>query len=663
MTRSIIVFVLLAVGQAVWAAAPPTKPMRAAKPIDGREAPVFAPNAEASRYYPPRRTLDETIGDYYVGGTTWYDFQHNGTTGKMIDVDDAGFVHITWTNGLNNGSTLRHVYYNIWDPATQAFTISNGQVDGASRSGYVTGVGLGNGFFFPSFHQEIVNNGTAHTAAAIDLLARAGAYTSFEPSYLFEENIEMEIIWPKIAKDRNGLLHAVSTENPASGQAGDPQRIYYSRGLPVIADEFGMEIVWQPVDGTHEFRMLDTVMVISPDIACSRTSDRVVIAWSDSRDDLADNPTQYNNDIYYIVSDDGGDTWSDRVNISNFIPPDLDCASGDTLICDQDTFRTYTDLSVILDNDDDIHIAFTTRMYYALEGTISRYASQIWHWSSDSGYVSPIFAHTAAYFDSNWADDLGDWQTTLQRPNLAIDDETGELYCCFVRADSANWSEGGVPMQDVWIAKSWDDGVAWTMARNVTNTNTGQFVPPGESMHERDASLATLVTESNGAKYLHLFYVLDLDAGGAVGTNPTGVPTLNPVHYQRVPVDSLPNMPLWRNDWPVFHVDSTDMPPLVTSSVREPRPAAPEAFALYQNYPNPFNPSTYIQFDLAQASRVNLRVYNVAGQEVARLFDNAILDAGVQRVEFNGSALASGVYLYQLETGGLTQTRKMVLLK
>lgn len=663
MTRFLHVLLLLALVCTALAAPPPTKPLTAVKPADGSEQPHFSNIPDPTRYGPQRDALDELVGTAYAGGTTWYDFQHNGTTGKMIDVDAEGFVHITWTNGLNSSSSERHVYYNVWDPGTQSFTINNGQADGSTRAGYVTGVSLDNGFFFPGFHEELTTGGTAHSASSIDLIARAGAYTAFEPGYLEENGAEMEIIWPKIAEDRHGKLHMVSTENPASGAAGDPQRIYYSRGEPQFDGDFGSEIVWEGVNGTTELLELDTVMVISPDVACSRISDRVVIAWSKSRDDLNDNPTQYNNDIVYIVSENGGQTWSDEVNITNFIPPDLDCASGDTLICDMDTFRTYTDLSVILDNNDDIHIAFTTVHYYSLEGTISRFSSQIWHWGSDMGYMTPIFAHTAAYFDTNWATDLGDWQYTLQRPNLAIDDETGELYCCFVRADSANWSEGGVPMQDIWISKSWNDGVAWTMARNVTNTNTGQFMPPGQSMHERDASLATEVTSSGGVKFLHMFYVLDLDAGGAVGNNPTGVPTLNPVHYQRIPVDSIPNMPLWRNDWPVLHVDSTDMPPLVTTSVPTDGPALPTAFALYQNYPNPFNPVTTIQFDLSQASRVSLRVFNVIGQEVAMLLDNESLSAGVQTIEFDGSQLGSGVYLYQLETAGLTQTRKMVLLK
>ncbi len=661
MTRFALVLLMFVVVNSAFSASA-SKPMQNVRPIDGREQTAFQNIPDPSSYGPHRNALDELVGTAFQAGTTWYDYQHNGTSGKMISVDDLGFVHVTWMNGLNASGSERHVYYNIWDPTTEQFLIPQGQIDGSTRAGYVNGTVKPNGFFFPSFHQELVTNGTAHTGVGLDLLAQAGAFSVFEPAYLEENGAELEIIWPKIDMDINGRLHVVSVENPASGAAGDPQRFYYSRGTPIFDGDFGIEIAWDAVAGSAQLREMDTIMVIAPDIACSRISNRVVIAWSKSRDDLTGDPTQYNNDIVYSISEDGGENWAPEVNVTHFIYPDEDCASGDTLVCDADTFRAYTDCSVIFDQDDDIHIAFMTTHYYSLEGTISRYASQVWHWGSDSGYVSPIFAVDATYGDTNWAADIGDWQYVLQRPNLAVDPVTDDIYCCYVLADTSSFSEIGIPMQDVWVAKSWDDGVAWTQSVNVTNTNPGPFMPPGNSMHERDATLAETVTEYNGDRFLHLSYILDLDAGGSAGNNPIGVPTLNPVHYQRINVNDIPNEPLANNQWPVFHVDSTDMPPVVTSAIGD-RPTLPQQFTLYQNYPNPFNPSTTIQFDLAQSARVTLKVFNVLGEQVATLINNESLNAGVQTVEFDASSLASGVYLYQLEAQGMMQTRKMVLMK
>jgi hypothetical protein len=88
----------------------------------------------------------------------------------------------------------------------------------------------------------------------------------------------------------------------------------------------------------------------------------------------------------------------------------------------------------------------------------------------------------------------------------------------------------------------------------------------------------------------------------------------------------------------------------------------PNEFALSQNYPNPFNPATTFSFDVPKAAHVTLAVYNVLGQEVARLLDTE-REAGTYTVEFDGSSLASGVYFYRLSAGDFTDTKKMLLVK
>ncbi|MBE0569983.1 MAG: T9SS type A sorting domain-containing protein [Ignavibacteriaceae bacterium] len=88
----------------------------------------------------------------------------------------------------------------------------------------------------------------------------------------------------------------------------------------------------------------------------------------------------------------------------------------------------------------------------------------------------------------------------------------------------------------------------------------------------------------------------------------------------------------------------------------------PKEFVLYQNYPNPFNPNTVISYQLPVSGDVILKVYDVLGNEVATLVDE-YKPAGMYEVEFNASALPSGVYFYQLKTGNYIQTKKMVLMK
>lgn len=99
---------------------------------------------------------------------------------------------------------------------------------------------------------------------------------------------------------------------------------------------------------------------------------------------------------------------------------------------------------------------------------------------------------------------------------------------------------------------------------------------------------------------------------------------------------------------------------VVTSSESDPEVAS--QVELSQNFPNPFNPSTKIEYTLPQQSNVNLVVYDMLGREVATLVDRQ-QTAGSYTVDFEASSLSSGVYLYRLETGSRTITRKMMLVK
>jgi hypothetical protein len=88
----------------------------------------------------------------------------------------------------------------------------------------------------------------------------------------------------------------------------------------------------------------------------------------------------------------------------------------------------------------------------------------------------------------------------------------------------------------------------------------------------------------------------------------------------------------------------------------------PSEFRLLQNYPNPFNPSTTIRYGLPNRSHATLTVFNTLGQQVTVL-ENGEREAGYHEVRFDGSRLASGVYLYRLQAGSFVQTRKLLLLK
>lgn len=101
--------------------------------------------------------------------------------------------------------------------------------------------------------------------------------------------------------------------------------------------------------------------------------------------------------------------------------------------------------------------------------------------------------------------------------------------------------------------------------------------------------------------------------------------------------------------------------------VEEHVPVLPQSFALEQNYPNPFNSSTTMRFSLPASYEVELAVYNLMGQKVAKLVEGR-REAGVYTLHWDarnldGGELASGVYIYRLRAGEQVETRKLLFLQ
>jgi hypothetical protein len=92
-------------------------------------------------------------------------------------------------------------------------------------------------------------------------------------------------------------------------------------------------------------------------------------------------------------------------------------------------------------------------------------------------------------------------------------------------------------------------------------------------------------------------------------------------------------------------------------------PSAPSALVLKQNYPNPFNPVTVIQYDLPGDCHVRLEVFDIQGRKVAAIVDE-YQEAGSKTVRWNaGRELPSGVYFCRLRACGISETKKMVILR
>jgi hypothetical protein len=81
-----------------------------------------------------------------------------------------------------------------------------------------------------------------------------------------------------------------------------------------------------------------------------------------------------------------------------------------------------------------------------------------------------------------------------------------------------------------------------------------------------------------------------------------------------------------------------------------------------QNYPNPFNPATRISYSIPESGNVKLVVYDMLGKEITTLV-NVYKEAGIHNVEFDGSSLPSGLYIYTIQSGKFRDSKKLMLLK
>lgn len=562
----------------------------------------------------------------YVG-STWYDYQGNGTLGRLIAVGSNDDLHFVWTNGLNYWSEQRQAYYNCWDESSGSLLSSSGaQIGMGSRSGYPTLALHSRGIALPVFNDTWM--GETVVTASNDFFACTGAFTPFSMS-----PTEGTAIWPKIDTDPLSRMHMVmTTSDPVDAHV-------YTRAF-VDTTQMGWSIEW---DIPFTEIASDNIQSPTIDIACSRVSQRVATAWIETPQAEGE---RYN--IFMRVSDDAGNNWNAPVPITNLQAVDTSCVTngGEPTVCNGDTFSPYRDISIILDQDDNVHIAFSAFLNrYFEEGDSNIYAwerSTIWHWSEATEEIS-LIGH-AWYTNDSLSWTYADMM--CQKPSLAIDTLTGYLYCAYQQFDQFAYTDCGFGIAEYYLSVSTNNGHTWAVPTNVSNTPGGSMMPAGTTPSEQDIVLAKFVTDG----WIHALYEHDTWAGASAQTECGNY--LNSMVYMKTPVTDIPTTPL-NPDWE-FSATRSD--------VGEHRGDYPFEFTLHPNYPNPFNPATTLQFDLAKAGVVKLAVFDVLGKEVARLVDGR-MSAGAHSVEFDGEKFASGVYFARLSVGSLAMARKMVLLK
>ena len=111
-----------------------------------------------------------------------------------------------------------------------------------------------------------------------------------------------------------------------------------------------------------------------------------------------------------------------------------------------------------------------------------------------------------------------------------------------------------------------------------------------------------------------------------------------------------------------YWVDAQIIYNYITGVDDEQKTESLRSFQLYQNYPNPFNPRTKLKYQIPELRFVTLTVYDILGNEIETLI-NEEKASGTYQIEFDASALTSGIYFYKLQAGSFVETKKMVLMK
>ncbi|MCX6158175.1 MAG: T9SS type A sorting domain-containing protein [Ignavibacteriae bacterium] len=212
--------------------------------------------------------------------------------------------------------------------------------------------------------------------------------------------------------------------------------------------------------------------------------------------------------------------------------------------------------------------------------------------------------------------------TPLSHPSIAYSGNGARILVTFSAFQPGD-SLDGFTFQDIYYTYSDNGGSTWATPVNLTNT------PTWDEMYPELSETGNTVTS----------FKVKFQATRGPGSS-----------------SFTDNAPVYRvyNIYKAFNIVGIEN---IGSSV-------PSKFGLNQNYPNPFNPVTKIRFDVAKTSKITLRVFNIAGQEVETLVNGETVTAGTKEITFNGSSLPSGIYFYTLSNSeGFKETKKMMLIK
>ena len=627
----------------------------------------------AARFLPLRDfdfRRDSVMGEQSQAGDTYYDYQTNGQVGKMIEMDDQGGIHVTWMDGFTSDNAgTRMQKYNFLDPETGRWIDDDGVIaPQGTRSGY--------GSIALTYDHEQRALVFCHATGLIDRIASVccrdfdRGWGAFD-TYLMPNYPEEGVIWPQGVISLRGRIHVVY-----NGEGADPLSYTTARYDPDAAIQFPDVPIQVSEMDLNCFR-----------IARSPVSERAAIIWSKSRLGIPAPegwdgffPYQSNNDLWLATTEDGVNwSFNNPFNVTQCIPPNPELETPEGW---GDTLRPTFNFDIIFDYNDFIHIVFEALgmwekpIWSPDDGGnpwdgFTRDASLLFHWSEEDGEFSPV---AEGWFNQYYVNpdhpDPGDpqhlarwpmpgaWKSNACCPSLAYA-PNGDLYCTFnyyPYDDNNDYVGSGLVGRcngDVSVTVSEDNGHSWFHPTRIVETRS-HLAGAGAAMCEEYPTLSERIDDN-----LHIFYILDREAGSTVAGDNGAANTLNPCIYLKVPVDSVARDSIFEG--PGFHIGGPHWPPDPVA-VKKETTQPPYGFNLVRAFPNPFNSSAQVEFELPQKAVINVILYHFDGRIAKVVFKGDML-AGSHRIELNGADLPTGVYILGLTANGASSMVKLALLR
>lgn len=556
-----------------------------------------------TEYIPYLHGRKERLPYDTIIGTTAYDYQASGGFGQRIMLDKNDQAHINWMK-MDIAQSVRFCAWNAryFDGTYYGETQASNSWSGYVQLDVTRDSNPDNQRTVVCYHY---NPGQGYYSwIDIDLGQLWGSWPNNPRSPEVEDHL-----WPYIAAVNNGNIIMATGDHNAN-----------MLHLYLTTDEGSN---WTNIVDS------DSCAVLSQFVRASLKpgSNKVVFIWTKFITDTVA-AGQLDNDVYYMLSSDGGVTWDAPVNITNY-------QLGDSV-------RAYCNVNAVFDRDDKLHIAWAGRKvtdnYYE--------ASKIFHWCETNDTITVISSPSYYYNEpGGWwitvtgAGDPGAWRMPADQPQLVVDTISGYLCCLWQGNDDYNdYSAAGYFNGEIYMAISTDNGITWSQYVNLTNTRS-PGAGAGACMDEDYLTVYPICYPPVMFFRGVLTYVEDKDAGAWPQVE--GILTENPVHcYYCFSPGGISE----------DHVSEAQNPVL-------------------KIHPNPFSKQTKIKFQAPNSkNQVTMNIYDATGKLVKDFSLSTAYGLQLTMIQWSGKDqldrfVPAGVYFVRLESEDCTLIRKVIKLK